>query len=192
MPKDYLQFLQSNCKEFKKKNRDIYDIVIYGSFAKGNADFNDVDIIVLFNNVPLDSRLRKAQALKAILKKEIPNLDVKTMNFDDFFNENFLARQSLLIEGLSAVKNKRLSELLGFSGFSIFTYNLKNLDHNKKTQFTYALSGRNSQGMLRLLGGKSLGRGAVQIPIANSSEFESFLTKWNIGYKIKNILESKL
>ena len=192
MPKNYLKYLESNCKNFKKQNKEVFDIFIYGSSVKGKDNYNDVDIMVLFNNTPLNKRLDTAQDLKYILKKEIKEIDIKTMNFEDFFNETFLARQGILIEGLSLIKNKPLSTLLGFIGYTIFSYNLKNLDHNKKTQFTYALSGRNSEGILKSLKGTSLGRGAVKIPIENSIEFEEFLEKWNINYYKKNILESRL
>lgn len=192
MSKNYLKFLELNCKKFKKENKEIWDIVIYGSFVKGKTDFNDIDLVIIFQSVPLNKRLETSQKLKHILKKEIKDIDIKTMNFEDFFDENFLARQGILIEGLSLIKNKPLAELMGFGGYSIFSYNLKNLNHNKKTQFTYALSGRKSVGVLKSLKGISLGRGAVKIPIKQSIEFESFLQKWNIEYKKRNILESRL
>lgn len=192
MSKNYLRFLELNCRKFKKEHKGVFDIVIYGSYVKGKLDFNDVDLMIIFYDLPLNKRLERAQDLKSIIKKEIRHIDIKTMNFEDFFDESFFARQGLLIEGKSLIKNKMLAELLGFKGFSIFSYNLKNLDHNKKTQFTYALSGRNSEGVLKLLQGISLGRGAVKIPIEHSIEFEQFLQKWNIDYKRKNILESKL
>lgn len=192
MPKDYLRFLESSCKNFQKENKSVCDILIYGSFVKGKGDFNDIDLMLIFDDIPLKDRLQNAQNLKNILKKEIKNVDVKTMNFKDFLDESFLARQGLLVEGKSLIKNKALSELLGFKGYSLFTYSLKNLDHNKKTQFTYALSGRNSEGLLKLLKGLSLGRGVVQMPIENSIEFEHFLQRWGVNYKRKDILESNL
>jgi len=192
MSKNYLKFLELNCRKFKKENKEVFDILIYGSSVKGKLDFNDVDLIIIFSNLSLDKRLEISQNLKSIIKKEIKNTDIKTMNLQDFFDNTFLARQNILIEGRSLIKNKGFAELLGFSGYSIFTYNLKNLNHNKKTQFTYALSGRNREGVLKSSGGISLGRGAVKIPIEHSIEFEQFLQKWDIDYKRKNVLESKL
>lgn len=192
MLKNYLKFLESSCKRFKKQNKEVFDIVIYGSSVKGKMDFNDIDLILIFDSIPLKRRLEVAQNLKFILKKRIKDIDIRTMGIKDFLEDNFLARQGILIEGISLIKNKTLAELIGFKGFSIFTYNLKNLNHTQKTRFTYALSGRNSEGVLKSSKGISLGRGAVQIPIENSGDFEDFLKKWEINYKIKNILESKL
>jgi len=192
MSKNYLEFLELSCRKFQKKNKEILDIVVYGSFVKGKTNFRDIDLIIIFKDTNLKRRLQIAQELKFIIKKQIENIDIKTMNFEDFFNTHFFARQSLLIEGISLLKNKSLAELMGFNGFSIFSYNLKNLNHNQKTKFTYALSGRNSEGILKSLGGTSLGRGAIKIPIKYSNEFENFLSKWNISYKRENILESML
>jgi len=192
MPKNYLKYLESNCKNFKKENKEIFDIVIYGSSMKGKTNSSDVDLMLVFKDRPLSKRLELSQNLKSILKNEINNIDIKTMNLQDFFDEAFFARQGILIEGLSLITNKKLTELIGFKGFSIFTYNLKKLDHNKKTLFTYALSGRSSEGVLKSLSGIRLGRGAVKIPIGDSIEFESFLKSWNTDYKRKDILESEL
>ena len=55
---------------------------------------------------------------------------------------------------------------------------------------SYALIGRNSEGVLKSLGGVSLGRGAIKIPIEKSLEFEEFLQKWGINYQKSNVLES--
>lgn len=192
MLKKYLKFLGLNCKKFKKEHDEIFDILLYGSAVKGKLDFNDIDLMILFYNSSLNKRLEKSQKLKSIIKKEITNVDIKTMNINDFFDKTLLARQGLLIEGISLINNKSFAELLGFKGFSIFTYNLKNLNHNKKTQFTYTLIGRNSEGITRLLGGEPLGRGAVKIPIGHSIEFEQFLQKWEIDYKRKDMLESEM
>jgi len=192
MLKDYLKYLESHCKKFKKENEEIFDIVIYGSFVKGKYDFKDIDLMILLIDLSLAKRLEIAQNLKSVLKKEIKNIDIKTMNLEEFFEESFLARQGILIEGISLIRGKTVAELIGFKGFSIFTYNLKNLNHNKKIQFNYALSGRDKKGMMEILNGESLGRGVVQIPIDKSKEFEDFLNKWEINHKIKNSLESKI
>ena len=192
MPKDYLRFLELSCKKFKKENKEIFDIVIYGSFVKGKMDFNDIDLMVVFLETSLEKRLEIAQKLKFLMKKEIEKIDIKTMNFADFFDENFLARQGVIMEGKSLIKNKSLAELFGFDSFAVFSYKLKNLNHNKKTQFVYALSGRNNKGVLESLNGISLGRGVALIPMHYSNEFEAFLQGWNIVYSLKKVLVSKL
>lgn len=191
MLKNYLKLLESNCKKFKTKYKEIVDIILYGSLVKGKAAPRDIDIMVLFLEIPLKDRLEITQSLKNILKKHFENVDVKSMNMLDFFDVSFLARQSILIEGISLIKNKPLSELLGFESFVIFTYNLSNLIQNEKIKFNYALNGRNKiKGVLQLSEGISLGKGVVQIPIKNSVSFEEFLQKWDVKFKKRNSLIS--
>ena len=190
MQKDYLKLLELNSKKFKEIHKEIFDIAIYGSFVKGKNDFNDVDIIIIFIETNLEKRLEIGQKFKERIKEEIKNIDIKTMNIKELFDANFLARQGLLIAGISLIKNKRLAEILGFKGYSLFTYNLKNLNHNDKTKFTYILIGRNSEGIIKSLKGKQLGKGAVKIPIENSSQFSEFLDKWKVEYRKSDILEA--
>lgn len=186
--KNYQKLLELHCKELKKKNKDIFDIVLYGSIVKGKSNSNDIDILVIFHNTKLKERLDIIQDLKKKLKKYFEKLDIKSVNLNEFLDKTFLARQNILIEGISLINKKPLSESLGFKGYTIFTYNLSNLNHNEKTKFNYALMGRNSKGTLKTLDGISLGKGVVQIPIQTSLSFEEFLKKWNINYKSKNVL----
>src|SRR3989344_5419937 len=175
MQKDYLKLLELNSKKFKEIHKEIFDIAIYGSFVKGKNDFNDVDIIIIFIETNLEKRLEIGQKFKERIKEEIKNIDIKTMNIKELFDANFLARQGLLIAGISLIKNKRLAEILGFKGYSLFTYNL---------------NGRNSEGIIKSLKGKQLGKGAVKIPIENSSQFSEFLDKWKVEYRKSDILEA--
>jgi len=117
-------------------------------------------------------------------------IDIKTINLLELFEKEFLARQGIFIEGYSLLHNVVFSERLGFESYALFTYNLKNLSHNEKTKFTYALIGRNSEGMIKELNAKPLGKGAIIVPIKNSLVFEDFLQKWKINYKKKDILIS--
>ncbi len=188
MSKNYLNLLESACKNFRKSREEIIDMVLYGSAAKGKEDARDIDIIVIFSGKSLKERQNLIQLLKAQLKKSVENIDVKSINIEELFDSTFLARQNIMIEGISLLDKMPLAEKLGFRGYAIFTYSLKNFTHNKKTKFNYALNGRASLGVLKSLEGSALGRAAVQIPIKNSYEFEEFLQKWNVNYKMKHAL----
>ena len=140
--------------------------------------------------MPLKERLNLAQNFKNKIKSNL-NLDIKTINLKELFEKEFLARQGILIEGYSLPHKEKFSKRLGFIGYSIFTYNLLNLNHNEKTKFTYALIGRRGEkGMLKQINSITLWKGAVKIPIENSIIFEDFLKRWNLNYKKENILEA--
>ena len=190
MQENYSKYLISQSKKFAKKN-EIFDVVLYGSATKGKSQARDIDILIIFTDEKLRTRVEIAQQLKEILKQKITNLDIKTINLSELFQKEFLARQSILIEAISLIDNLPIAEKLGFRGYTIFKYELKNLNHNEKTKFTYALSGRNSPGILKKFKAEKLGKGALLIPIENSITFEEFLTKWKIKFQSKNVLITK-
>lgn len=191
MLENYLKYLISECKKFAKKY-DVFDIVLYGSAVKGKEKARDIDLLLIFKERKLKERANISQELKDILHKKIEKIDIKTINLEELFEKEFLARQGIFVEGYSLLYCTAFSKKLGFIGYALFTYNLKNLDHNEKTKFTYALIGRNSQGMKKQLNAEHLGKGAITIPIENSLIFEDFLQKWKINYKKKHILVSLL
>ena len=190
MQENYLSYLISQSKKFAKNN-SVFDIVLYGSATKGKLQSRDIDILIIFTNETLRNRTNLAQQFKEALNQKIKNVDIKTINLSELFQKEFLARQSILIESISLIDKKSIAEKIGFAGYTIFNYQLKNLNHNEKTKFTYALIGRNSPGILKKLKAKKLGKGTVQIPIKNSLTFEEFLTKWDITFNSQNILIPK-
>jgi len=187
MQKDFLTSLELKSKEFAKKN-NIFDIILYGSFVRGKEDYKDIDILVVFFDLPLNQRLEVSQRFKGILKKNIKNLDVKNVNLLELYDYNFLARNGILTEGYSLIKKTQFAKRMGFTGMVLFRYNLKNLNHNEKTKFTYSLIGRNDEGIIKKTKSSPIGKGAILVPIENSSLFEDYLKKWRINFEKKNIL----
>lgn len=184
-----LSFLKSESKKFA--NKDIFDIVIYGSSVMSKEEPEDIDIVIIFKEKELKERLEIAQEFKNKIRKKIKNLDIKAINLTELFDSNFLARQGILTEGYSLIDNKPFSSKMGFKGYALFTYSLTNLNHNEKTKFTYSLIGRNSKGMIEISGAMPLGKGALIVPIENSILFEDFLKKWKVNYKNKKTLISE-
>jgi predicted nucleotidyltransferase len=189
MSGDYPKSLGYKSRNFRKKNNEILDIIIYGSSVTGKTGPRDLDIMLLFKDLKLGRRLELAQEFKSDIREDFPNRDVKSMNLADFFDRNFLARQGVLLTGISLITGERIAEKLGFRAYSIFSYTLKGLNHNQKTRFNYALNGRTGEGVLISLKGTPLGRGSMKIPIENSSEFEEFLERWKVKYRKEQSLE---
>ncbi len=190
MSESYPKSLVSKSKDFRQKRKEILDIILYGSSVTGKARPRDLDVILLFKDLGLDRRLELAQEYKSSLKGDFPDADVKSMNLADLFDRNFLARQGILLSGISLLTRERICEKLGFRAYSIFSYNLKGLNHNQKTKFNYALNGRTEPGVLKSLRGISLGRGSVKVPMESSSEFGEFLDGWKVKYRKEQVLEA--
>jgi len=189
MQKNLLKYLKSESKKIKDKN--IFDIVVYGSFVKSKEEPRDIDILIIFKEKSFNERIEIAQKFKERIKTKIKNPDVKTVNLTELFDPTFLAKQSIFTEGYSLLHNMPFSARMGFKGYSLFTYSLKNLNHNEKTKFTYSLIGRKSEGMIKKLNAVPLGKGAVIVPIEKSIIFEEFLNKWKVNYKMRQALISE-
>ncbi len=192
MSENYLDYLISKSKQFAKNNKSIFDVIVYGSAMKGKEEPRDIDLVIIFLQEKLENRLSLASTLKQVLKKKILHIDIKSINLSELFESDFLARQGIITEGYSLLYNKNFSERIGFNGYALFTYTLKNLTHNQKTKFTYALIGRNREGILRKLNTQQLGRAVVMVPIKESNIFEDFLNIWNIKFIKKIVLVSSL
>jgi len=170
--------------EFKDKS--IFDIVLYGSVARGKINYRDIDIAVIFKSGNLKERLDKIQKIKQ--KVNLNNLDIKALLLEELFQDEFFARSGIFLEGISISSGENFSKKMGFEGWVLFVYNLKNKNHTEKVKFNYLLSGRNSVGMVKKLKGKPLAPGVVQIPIIHSLEFEHLLNLHKVDFIKKGIL----
>lgn len=171
----------------KKQDKTIFDIVVYGSAVKGKTMPRDFDIIVIFREGTLKERLTKIQSIKKNIKLE-KKIDVKGILWEELFQEEFFARSGIFLEGISLFDEKPFSHKVGFEGFTIFMYNLQDKTHTEKVKFNYILSGRDDIGIVKMLEGKHLAPGIIQIPIKNSLEFEEVLKRHNINCSKKNLL----
>jgi predicted nucleotidyltransferase len=178
------------CLESEKKDKTIFDMIVYGSLVKGKESARDIDILVIFLEGSLRERLDRMQIIKEKIKNKISReIDIKQILIKDLFSPEFFARTGILLEGFSVFRNKRFCETIGFKANTLFWYDLKNLNHTQKVKFNYILAGRNAEGIIKKLKGERLAQGAVKIPIENSIEFEELLKSNKINYTKKNILE---
>jgi len=176
--------------ESEKKDKNIFDIILYGSSTKEDAKARDVDLLVIFLSGTLRERLERIQEIKKKIKNTEKNIDIKQILLQELFSANFFARTGIFLEGMSIFKEKKFCETLGFQSFTLFLYSLKNLSHTQKVKFNYLLAGRNDmQGLIKELKGIRLVNGAIKIPISKANIFEEILQKNKILYTKKEILE---
>jgi predicted nucleotidyltransferase len=178
----------SKSTNYLKKDKTIFDVVLYGSSVKGKDDFNDIDIALIFNQGTLKERLEKIQELKKNLSVD-KKLDIQSFLLIDLFSKNFFGRSGIFLEGVSLFDEKPFSKKIGYKSYSIFNYNLKDKTHTEKVKFNYLLAGRNTEGIIKMMEGKHFSSGVIQIPIKNSLKFEEILINNKIDYAKNNILE---
>ena len=170
-----------------KQDAAIFDIVLYGSAARGKLRPGDTDIAVIFREGNLRERLAKVQSLK----RKIPegqNVDMKGILWEELFREEFLARAGIFLEGIGIFDGKPFAERMDFHGAVLFIHTLRGKSHTEKVKFNYVLRGRNGMGMLEHLHATALAPGVVRVPISSSAQFEEVLRTHHVAYVKENVL----
>lgn len=171
----------------EKKDKTIFDLVLYGSAVKGKFKPHDIDLVVIFKEGTLKERLDKIQLIKKKIKSE-KKIDLKGILWEELFQEQFFGRSGIFLEGISIFDGRSFSCKIGYQSFVLFFYNLKNKPHTEKVKFNYVLSGRDGSGIVEKLEGEHLAPGLIQMPVKNSLEFEEVLKRHQINYSQKKIL----
>lgn len=162
------------------KNLEILDIILFGSFIHGKENPKDIDLLILY--VPRTKNITKTSYKIKKELEDINNFHLTSLDYDQFFNPEFLAREAILSEGFSLKQKKFISESFGYGGFVLFNYSLKNLNNSKRMQFYYSLYGRNQTGILEKNKSYKFSDSIILSPIENSEIIKSFLEKWEIKY----------
>jgi len=160
-----MSLIKSKLKSYLA-DKNIIDIIVFGSFAKGKAAPNDIDIAVI-----------KAGEGKI----EIPGFHVSMLKPEEFFIHPPTIVHTLLREGYSLKNNKPLAELYRFSGKALFNYELSGLKPSVKVMAVNMLRGK--EGMVEKEGGEWLANGVFLLPTEKDSAFERFFKAQGIKYK---------
>ncbi len=177
----------------ERKNKAIWDIVLYGSSARGKTGARDIDIAIIFREGTLKERLTTAQDIKLRISRQNPDLkgdlDIKGILWEELFQESFFARSGIFLEGISLFDGKTLASKIGFEGYSLYTYSLQDKSHTDKVKFNYLLSGREkAKGIIATLQGFHVGPGSILMPLKHSEEFDSIFKRHHITFQKRNVL----
>jgi predicted nucleotidyltransferase len=168
-----------NLSEIKKElkfylnNKDVYDLILFGSFVKGKVNPGDLDIALIS-----DKEL-----------KEIEGFHISFIKPIDFFINIPSLATTLLREGFSLKHNKPFSEVYGFKNSILFSYNLKNVDNVKKVKIVNFLRGKKGEnGLVAEQKGRWIGNGLFIVDINKDYLFDEFFTNHKIKFKKSYIL----
>ncbi len=173
--------LISKIKSFYNKNKEnILDIIIFGSSVRGKEKPEDVDLLIIFKDEVI---LDLSYSLRKMIENFSYNVEIISKKYDEIFSPNFMARESILSEGISVIYNKSISEGLGYSNFILFKYNLKGFSKSNRMRFYYSLYGRDKKsGILNNLSLIKFSDTILISPIDKSELAKEFLENWKIEY----------
>ena len=156
------------------KDKEIVDIILFGSFVKGKSAPNDIDVAFITDKN---------------LKPKIKNFHISIIKPAEFFKNPPTIATTLLREGYSLKNKKTLAEKLRFKNKILFNYSLTNLNSSKKVKIVNLLRGKNkSKGMVKELGGEWLANHLFIVPPKSDNLFEKFFINHEILFKRLYIL----
>jgi predicted nucleotidyltransferase len=148
------------------KDKEILDVILFGSVIKGKRNPEDIDIaVVTQKDIHID----------------ISGFHVSLLKPEDFFKQIPLVH-TLLREGYSLKNEKPFCEMYRFFGKVLFKYELTSLTPSLKVKVVTFLRGKNNQkGMVEENSGKWLSNQVFLSPIDKDYLFEKFFL--NLGVK---------
>jgi len=155
-------------------NKDIIDIILFGSFVKGKENPNDIDIAIITTEKNIT---------------EIDGFHTSIINPEEFFINPPTLATTLLKEGFSIKNNKPFSQVLRFENKTMFSYSLTKLKDSEKVRAVQTLRGKNKErGFVEEYKGSWLSNNLFTIPIESEHLFEKLFEKNKIPYKKWSIL----
>ena len=158
-------------KQLKKLlNKNVNDIILFGSFVKGGFA-RDIDIAIIIKKEINISDLK--QEVRNIINKDA---DIHILDIESIYSSLWI---TLLKEGYSIKRDSYLHDIYKIKPIVVCKYSLVKLTNVQKVQFERGLKNMMKNN------GEYVTRSVVFIPIWMKNEFEDFLKSWNIYYEAK-------
>ncbi|MFH1398847.1 MAG: nucleotidyltransferase domain-containing protein [Candidatus Woesearchaeota archaeon] len=166
-------------KRARSLGREVVDVMMFGSFAKGRTDAPDIDVCVVFRD-KIDEAVLNQLSMEGV--------HLSALRVDEFFLKPHALIRSLLFEGVSLINGKTFAENFNLEAFSLYTYQLAGLSESEKVRFVYALKGRNSEGLVSKMGGRFLAPGCFLVPGKKDAEVLDLLRAWRVKFDRQPLL----
>ncbi len=172
--------LRKTLKKIIEKEKEVHDIVVFGSVVRGKEKPQDIDIIVIFKKV-VNKEIE--YQIKKEIEKQYENVSIISKTENTLFDSSFDARESILFEGKSLITGTAIGEKYGYVPIGIFKYQFKNWNKLQKTKYYHALNGRDGKkGIAQKLGCVKLSDGIIFVQLNNIEKFRSFLDSWKLDF----------
>lgn len=167
-------------RKTKPYEKEVQDIILFGSFLRGKNHAQDIDILVVFAN---DVEKTVEKNIRESLRIVDSRVSVISKSQDTIQDAGFLARDTIAIEGYSLLTNQFLMDKHGLTPVHMFLTDIGRLNRSDKQRFYYALNGRSEPGVLDNLCAVRLANDTFIVPVVRAAIFEDFLNYWNISFE---------
>lgn len=151
------------------KNKEILDIVIFGSLTKGKPNPKDIDIALITSQKRIE---------------EIPNFHISIITPEEFITSPPTLINTLLREGYSLKYNKAFSEKYNYKNRCLFKYELTTLNPSQKVKIVNYLRGKSGkEGLIEKTKSEWLANQVFISPINSVYMLEDFFVNNKIKFK---------
>ena len=151
------------------KDKEVLDVIVFGSAVKGKAAPQDIDIAIISDKD---------------IKADIEGFHISILKPRDFFTNIPSIINTLFREGYSLKKNMSFSENYKFKNAALFVYELKNLSLSSKVKIVSLLRGKKGKnGMVESYGGKWLANQVFLAPVESQHIIEKFLVNFKVKFQ---------
>jgi len=165
-----------NKLDFLIKDKEIIDLILFGSIIKGKTIPKDIDIAIILE-----------KELTNILKEKIKNLKnfhMSIITLKEFFVNPPSIINTLFREGYSLKNRRYLCENFKFSNKVLFKYSLTSLGASEKVKIVNILRGKGKEkGLVETYNGEWLANQVFIVPVSVSSLFEGFFNNFKLNFK---------
>jgi len=149
------------------KDKEVYDVILFGSFVKGKSVPSDVDVAIISDKKNFSSA----------------GFHISIVSLKDFFTPIGLIN-TLFREGYSLRKNKSFSEVYGFKNKCLFRYELSDLSSSKKVQIVNFLRGKKSEkGLVLEKKGEWISNQVFLCPVIYDFVFDRFFLNAKVKFR---------
>jgi len=178
--KKEIKQLREICRE-----KNVVDVVLLSHNKKSKT--TEISLAIVFKDKKIDYSNKIFIKTKKFFNKKQVRVNINSLLACELFKDPLYLK--LIQNGFSVKENKFINKTLNVETLILVTYDLKILNHSKKTLFGYALKGRKGQkGFLGSLNGSAVGRNNVLIPINKLNEIKEFLKTWQVKYSIQKFM----
>ena len=170
-------------------NKDVFDIAQFGSSVKEGKEPNDIDIAIIFHEIPLKEQLNQAQEIKRQFEKliEIP-IHINSFDLYSLFDRANFAKENILFYGKSIILGDNFTKRFGLNPKIQIHYSLQNLKKKDKIRFNYMLNGKKGEyGLLRKHGGEILKPGLIEINPEFEDIFVNSIKEFKVKFKVSKV-----